>query len=487
MNQQEVISDHIEKFNGCSALCVGDLILDNFVYGTVDRISPEAPVPVFRIRHEETMLGGAGNVVRNLIALGAETRFLSVVGDDTVGKTLTAMVGAEEHIEPYLQVEKGRTSTKKIRYIARQQQLLRADHETTETISEHTEKQVLKLAQSILAQVNIVILSDYAKGVLTPPLTAALIEAARKAKKPVIVDPKRKDFSVYRGASVITPNVGELAAATRLPVKNDAQIIKACEALIKEHGFEAVLVTRSEKGMSLVTKQGEHYYFPAAAQEIFDVSGAGDTVIATLAAALSTGLAIKEAAYLANLAAGIVVRRLGTSVVHRTDLKTALVTSDMVSSSRKILPLDSALPLITQWRNTRQKIGFTNGCFDLIHPGHIALMDQAKQQCDRLVVGLNSDDSVKRLKGPSRPIQNEMARALVLASLEAVDMVVLFREDTPLKLIEAVRPDVLVKGADYKHEEVVGAELVEKYGGKVFLAKISDGQSTSNIVKKIAL
>lgn len=480
------LSHAVEGFADSRVLCLGDLILDHFIYGEVSRISPESPVPILSVTREDTMLGGAGNVVRNIAALGGHVVFISVIGDDDAGASLTSMVGEDVRVEAYLTTEKRRISTVKTRYIAQNQQLLRADKELTDSVSTATSKKSIKLAKSALKDCAAVIISDYAKGMLTPEVLKEVIAAAQKKGRPVVVDPKGNDFSIYAGATVITPNQAELERVAGAALQDDAAVIKAAKALMRKYDFAHVLVTRNQAGMTLVSHAGEPAHFPAIAREVYDVSGAGDTVVATLATALGAGMELKDAVFLANVAAGIVVGRIGTAVVHRTDLKTALLTHDLVASARKILPQASAYAQITHWRDDGAKIGFTNGCFDLIHPGHVSLIEQAKGKCDRLIVGLNSDDSVRRLKGENRPVQNEMARAAVLASLEAVDMVILFRDDTPMELITAIRPDVLVKGADYTKEEVVGGEFVTSYGGKVFLAPLSKGHSTSTLVKKIA-
>lgn len=484
--KKEALSAAVEAFSKARILCVGDLMLDTFTYGEVERLSPEAPVPVLSVTYENTMPGGAGNVLRNILALGAEASFVSVVGDDRVGTQLISLIGAEEGVEPYLVTERGRISPAKTRYVSRRQQLLRVDHEKAVSVSEATEKQLIDLLAGTVPEKDVIVLSDYAKGTLTDAIIRAAIREAGKRDIPVIVDPKRRDFSAYAGTAMITPNAHELSEATGISIKTDEDAEKAARALMAQQDFAWVLVTRGQQGMTLVPRKGEVKHFPAVTQEVFDVSGAGDTVVATLAVALGSGLAHEDAAYLANLAAGIVVTRIGTAVVHRTDLKTALHTHDMLSSTRKILPREDALRQVKRWRESGFRIGFTNGCFDLIHPGHVSLLAQGKAACDRLVVGLNSDDSVRRLKGEGRPVQDEMARAMVLASLGVVDAVTIFREDTPMALIESIRPDVLVKGADYKMEEVVGGEFVQSYGGKVLLAEISKGQSTTQLIRKSA-
>ncbi len=474
----------VEDLARARILCVGDLMLDRFIYGTVERVSPEAPIPVFSIREETTMLGGAGNVVRNIRSLGGTACFLSVVGDDKTGTELMRMIGGEARVQPYVLVERGRASTRKTRYIAANQQLLRADRETKETIKHSTEEQLIGILNEEVQEHDVVVLSDYGKGVLTPALVTAAIETARKAGKPVIVDPKSRDFGLYSGAFLLSPNLHELSIAAGRELNSDEDIIIAAGELMKKHRIENLLVTRSKEGMTLVTAKEAHH-IPVRAREIYDVSGAGDTAIATLATAYAAGASLLEAATLANLAAGIVVGKLGTAVVYRTDLKTALYTQDTVASQSKILPFEVASDQVSIWKREGKRVGFTNGCFDLVHPGHLALLQEAKSHCDRLVVGLNSDASVKRLKGDGRPVNSEMERAMLLAALSVVDMVVIFRDDTPMALIEAFRPDVLIKGGDYKKDEVVGGEFVESCGGKVVLCALKEGYSTTNLIARI--
>jgi D-beta-D-heptose 7-phosphate kinase / D-beta-D-heptose 1-phosphate adenosyltransferase len=312
-----------------------------------------------------------------------------------------------------------------------------------------------------------------------------IIAAARAAGHVVVVDPKGSDYEVYRGATLVKPNRRELGAATKRPVETAAEVVAAARALIVAHGFAAVLVSLSQDGMILIEATGETHSLGAEAREVYDVSGAGDTVIAVASAALGAGASFADAARLATVAAGIVVGKVGTAVVHATELIETLVDRDALAA-RKVLPLPLALDHVARWRRNGLRVGFTNGCFDLLHPGHVALLDQARAQCDRLVVGLNADASVARLKGPGRPVQNEEARGAVLASLASVDLVVVFAEDTPRELIGAVRPDLLVKGADYRIEEVVGADIVQSYGGKVLLAELLPGHSTTATIARLS-
>ncbi len=488
MTEFSDLSAHIESLSTSRVLCIGDLMLDRFVEGAVERISPEAPIPVIRVHSETAMLGGAGNVARNLSALGTSTHFIAVIGADAAAEDVKRLFLEEPAVTTHLLVEAGRPTSIKTRFLAANQQMLRADRECTDPIPESLEKEVLRRATAALDSCKVLVLSDYGKGMLSPRVLEGLISGARKKGRTVVADPKGLDFSRYRGASVVTPNRGELAAATRMPVSDEGEIVAAARKLIEVCGVEAVLVTRSADGMSLLRgeKGSEPEHFASESREVFDVSGAGDTVVATLSAALACGIDLSDAARLANAAAGIVIGKVGTAVVYPSDLLGALRHQDMLSGEAKIVSLAAALDRINRWRRKGRTIGFTNGCFDLLHAGHISLLDQARAACDRLVVGLNSDASVQQVKGKGRPIQGEPGRATVLASLSSVDLVVVFSEDAPLRLIEAIRPDVLVKGADYRLDGVVGADFVQGYGGRVLLADLAEGYSTSSTIAKMA-
>jgi D-beta-D-heptose 7-phosphate kinase / D-beta-D-heptose 1-phosphate adenosyltransferase len=362
--------------------------------------------------------------------------------------------------------------------------MLRADRESATPIGPYVRADLLRLIEQAIPDHAVVIVSDYAKGVLAEGVAASVIAAARAAGKPVVVDPKGTDYSLYRGADVLKPNRRELAQATRMPVGTLDEVVAAARALIVTGDFGALLVSLSEDGMVLVETGGAVHPLPAAAREVFDVSGAGDTVVATLAAGIAGGLSLLDAARLANLAAGIVVGKIGTAVTHAGEIADALAHHEHTDVG-KTRPLPRALEEIERWRLRGLRIGFTNGCFDLLHPGHVALLRQARAACDRLVVGLNSDASVGRLKGPTRPVQSETARAAVLSSLTSVDLVVIFDEDTPRELIAAIRPEILVKGADYRIEDVVGGDIVRAYGGRIILAELMPGHSTTATIKRI--
>jgi len=484
MNNKPRLIDWLDRLGAAHVVCVGDVMLDRFVYGEVERISPEAPIPVLRIGREAVTVGGAGNVARNLSALGAGTRLFGVVGDDSAGREAAEVLSLERTVELSLVADGGRPTTVKTRFIAGGQQLLRTDEEDLTALSDAL---LAQLSAGVTASVSdgtcgALILSDYGKGVLTDAMIQAAMDAARAAGVPVIVDPKGDDFSRYRGAGVITPNRRELGAASRMPVDSDAEVAAAARQLIETCGLDAVIATRGAAGMTVVTGSDE-VHLPALAREVFDVSGAGDTVVATVAAGLAAGMRVVDAAQLANVAAGLVVAKVGTAVVRADELADGLGGAPGLAA--KIMDVAALQERIAQWRARGLSVGFTNGCFDIVHPGHISLIEQASTACDRLIVALNDDASVQRLKGEGRPVQPEVARARVIASLAGVDGVVLFAEDTPRALIEAIRPDVLVKGADYSADEVVGGELVESYGGRVVLAKLVDGFSTTDTITRI--
>ena len=476
------LTDAIRRLARTSVLVVGDAMLDRYVYGAVNRVSPEAPIPILSVERDVAMPGGAGNVVRNLTALGAAVAFVSVVGDDQAGSDLTGLIGGQPNVEPWLLVQGGRTTTTKTRYIAQGQQLLRADHEVAAAIHPKLAERLVRITQDALTATSVTVLSDYNKGVLAGDVASRIIAAARGAKRPVVVDPKGRDYARYAGADVITPNRRELAEATGLPIDTEAALVHAARTLRAAHGFGAVLVTRAEDGMSLIG-EGEPLHFPAEAADVFDVSGAGDTVVATLAAGMAAGLDLAIAVRLANIAAGVVVGKVGTAVAREADLLASL--SPQGGALRKVVTREQAAEQVERWRQRGWRTGFTNGCFDLLHPGHIHLLEQARSRCDRLVVGLNSDASVRRLKGASRPVQSEAARAAVLGSVAAVDLVCVYDEDTPDATLQALRPELLVKGADYTLGTVVGADFVQSYGGEVMLAELLPGYSTTATVQRL--
>ncbi len=475
----------VEGLTAARVLVVGDVMLDRFVSGEVERISPEAPIPVLKVGSEAAMLGGAGNVVRNLAALGARVTLVAARGDDAAGAELEALLAQSERVSARLVVDAARPTSIKTRYVAGGQQVLRTDRESTAPLGAEAAKTAQHLIAQALAGHDVVVISDYGKGVLASGGTETVIAAARAAGKAVIVDPKGRDYARYAGATLVTPNRRELAEASGMAVDDDASAIAAASHLAAKYDLGAVLATRSQAGMTLVPNDGPPVHIAAEAREVFDVSGAGDTVVAAIAAALSIGVDLEAAARLANVAAGVVVGKVGTAVVDAAELIAALHHQDISSAEAKLLSFADALGRVERWHRQGLNVAFTNGCFDLLHPGHVSLLAQARGAADRLIVGLNSDASVKRLKGDSRPVQNEAARATVLASLTSVDLVVLFADDTPEELIRVLRPDVLVKGADYAKNEVVGADLVESWGGRVILAQLEAGFSTTATIERL--
>lgn len=469
----------VERLKEARILVLGDVMLDRFVCGSIDRISPEAPVSVLRSQSTSLALGGAGNVVRNLSALGCRTRFLATAGEDSAADEIERQLAKLGNVEWRLAREEGRPTTEKTRFVAGRQQLLRVDSESTRPLQPRTAAEVLRHAESWIKGCDAVLLSDYAKGMLSDAVVSQLIDMARKAGRNVLVDPKGRDFTRYRGAGILTPNLKELAAAVgKEPPGDEEDLIEAARSLILSCALQAVLVTQGAEGMTLVESSGRTARLKARAREVFDVSGAGDTVIAVMTAAVASGAPLHEAAELSNLAAGIVVGKVGTAVVRRDDLLQGLHLRDLGRAEAKVLSQEQAREQVEIWRRQGQSIGFANGVFDLLHPGHLAVLRRAAQECDRLVVGLNGDASVHLLKG-SGPVQNEATRSTILASLEMVDAVVIFQEETPIPLLEALRPDALIKGANYRLEEVVGADLVQSWGGKVVLAEAQDDPSAA--------
>ena len=480
---------HLADLTGQTVLCIGDLMLDEFVYGEVTRISPEAPTPVIAVKRTEVMIGGAGNVARNLVALGTRCIFVGVVGDDDAGGELKKELAKIPRIDAHLVTDAGRRTTRKVRFVSEHHSahLLRADWEPASPVDSKSEDALIAHVIKAMPKAGAVVLSDYAKGALTPRVIRAVIDAANKAGRPVVVDPKGRDYGIYRGATLITPNRQELADATHSPAQTDDQVAAAAAELGRMLGAKAVLVTRSEAGMTLVG-EGAAIHVPAYPVRVRDVSGAGDTVVAVLAAMLAMQADFESAMRAANAAAAVVVGKRGTATLSVAELRSRILPAATLAPEEKIV-FDWALldEHIAEWRRQGLRVGFTNGCFDLLHPGHVKLLAGARAACDRLVVGLNGDASVTRLKGEGRPVQPVQSRAEVLAALEAVDLVVVFDEDTPEKLIARVKPTVLIKGSDYKREDVVGHAIVEAAGGEVILIDIVPGHSTSAMVERTRL
>ncbi len=467
----------LPRFDQAQVLVVGDVMLDRYWHGPTARVSPEAPVPVVKVEHAEDRPGGAANVALNIAALGAGARLFGLAGDDEAADALEARLAAAR-VHSDLQRVEGQPTTTKLRIVSRHQQLLRLDFE--EPFAATASSDLMLRVSEHLAPAGALVISDYAKGAVGDP--AGLIRSARAAGVPVLVDPKGSDFRRYRGASLLTPNLQEFEAIAG-PCRDEAALLSAGLAMIAELELEALLITRGEHGMTLIRPQHSPLHMPAQAREVFDVTGAGDTVIAVLAAALAAGEALPVAVALANLAAGLVVGKLGTAVVSAPELRRAI--SQQQGSGRGVMSLDQLQVAVADARAEGERVVFTNGCFDIIHAGHVGYLEQARQLGDRLIVAVNGDDSVRRLKGSGRPINPVDRRMAVLAGLEAVDWVLSFDDDTPEALLRALRPEVLVKGGDYSREQVVGWEIVEGYGGEVRVLSFFDDCSTTAIVEKV--
>jgi D-beta-D-heptose 7-phosphate kinase/D-beta-D-heptose 1-phosphate adenosyltransferase len=471
----------LERFRGLTVWVVGDLMVDEYLSGSVERISPEAPVPVVRVGGVEQRLGGAANVARQCAALGARTVLAGAIGADPAGAALLAQCAAAG-IDTTAVVERpDRHTTRKLRVLGPAQQLLRVDWEDTTPCSAAVTDAMMAALKS--GHPNVIILSDYAKGVLSPQIIATLIAHGRERDCPVLADPKHADLGRYRGASVVTPNLRELEQAVghRLDAADSQALAAAARPLVAGAGLGALLITLGEHGMLVVPARGEVRAIPAVRRAVFDVTGAGDTAIAVLALGVGAGADLSSAAVIANAAAGLAVGEIGTVAIDATRLRAALAAS----APSKILSREDLAARAESWHVTGKRIVFTNGCFDLLHAGHLALLHEAAALGDVLVLAINSDESVKRLKGPSRPVVPEADRAALLAALACVDAVTIYPEDTPLETLAVVRPHVLVKGQDYTREQVVGRELVEASGGRVALVPLLPQKSTTALVERI--
>ena len=470
-------------FGHLKVLVVGDLMLDRYILGEVDRISPEAPVPVLRHAQHFERAGGAANVAMNLVGLGCQAVLAGFWGEDKDKDELAALVEAAG-IDAVGVVTTRLPTISKTRIVGRQQQLLRLDIESKEAPSAEDRQRLRERVEGLVRKVHAVVLSDYAKGALSAELCAAVIAAAKVAGIPVLADPKTPYLGKYAGATMVCPNLSELAMATGVGTDELEALLVAGEVEREKHGLKYLTVTMSEKGIRVLWEGGV-YHSPARAREVFDVSGAGDTVIATLAAGMAGGLKIETAVDVANLAAGIVVGKMGTVAIAQHELVAALTPSSGIRGGEKVLDSERLAKRVAEWRSAGETIVFTNGCFDLLHVGHVTLLEECRRFGSKLVLGLNSDASVQRLKGPTRPVVGENERARVMAALAAVDAVVVFDEDTPIEVIRAVKPDVLVKGGDYSVETVVGHEDVIAAGGRVEIVPTVEGFSTTNLVSRM--
>ncbi len=483
-NLHEIVSRIEGDWRETRVLVVGDLMLDRYIWGDVERISPEAPVPVVCLARRSEQPGGAANVAMNIAGLGAQVTLAGFAGQDEDRAALEACL-EKAGVTSRITTVAGHPTTSKLRILGGQQQILRLDVERTKGYPREAYDALLAGLDAELANVRAVVLSDYAKGTLSEEVCRAVIDRARALGVPVLVDPKHRDFSRYRGATTICPNLQELSVATGIPPKETETLLAAAAKMLPALELDYLTVTLSEKGIAVV-KPGQTRTFPAVARQVFDVSGAGDTVIATLALSLASGLPIESAVALANVAAGVVVSKVGTVPITRDELITSLMPEIELQASEKQLELAQLQTRVNAWRSKGDRVVFTNGCFDLLHVGHITLMEDARRQGDRLIVAINSDRSVSELKGPTRPVVQERDRGRVLAALAAVDAVIVFDEPTPLELICALKPDVIVKGGDYVEESVVGAKEVRGWGGVVKIVPTVEGFSTTRMIARAA-
>jgi D-beta-D-heptose 7-phosphate kinase/D-beta-D-heptose 1-phosphate adenosyltransferase len=471
---------------GKRVACVGDLMVDRFIYGAVTRVSPEAPIPVLARSHELVMLGGAGNVARNVAALGGSVALVGLIGGDAEGHEASRLVGAEEPaIEGYLVTDASRPTTLKTRFISGGQQLLRVDLEESRPMAGEVEQRLIRTLRDAARGAGVILLSDYGKGVITDAVIAAARETATQTGAKLVVDSKARSFARYGDIDLVKPNAAELSYATELATETDEELEAAIARALKLWATRGVLVTRAAKGVSLGLRGEPVRHFRTTPREVFDASGAGDTALAALGLAIAAGVDIEAAIAFAQLASGVAVGKAGTSTVGADELVEAVLAAHSASAEGKVATAQRMAEEVARWRAQGLRVGFTNGCFDILHRGHVAYLAQARTWCDRLIVGLNSDASVRALKGEGRPVNDLESRALVLAGLRSVDLVAPFEDLTPIKLIEAARPDVLIKGADYSEDQVVGGDLVKSWGGEVKLAEIIDGYSTTAAIARM--
>lgn len=472
------------KNNG-KVLCVGDLILDHYVHGNIDRISPEAPIPVLKADDRNyNILGGCGNVARNICSANSKCHLISIVGNDNDGLKIREIIKEIKNLTFNLIIDKNRCTTKKTRYVCENQQILRVDNEIESPISKVLETKIIKLLKNKINDYDVIVLSDYNKGVLTDTLIKKIIKIAQHFKKILIVDPKKKDFSVYAGATFITPNFKELKSSINtfnINSKNndDNLVIKLSKQIINKFKFKAVITTRSSDGISVVTDVGSFFHLPSEAKEVFDVSGAGDTVLAYLSTSISKGKSLESSVKISNIAAGLAVGKFGTSVVSIGEV-------DNIKQIKNIkVVTNQNLSKALKDFDSNKIIGFTNGCFDLLHTGHISYLKSAKQKCDILILGLNSDESIRKLKGKNRPIVELKDRVEILSSFPFIDKIVIFDEVTPIKLIKRIKPNIIFKGKDYKKQDVVGFRESKKWQGRVILIDFIKNKSTTNLIERI--
>jgi len=477
------MSIDISKFNQCHLLVVGDLMLDEYVWGEVDRISPEAPVQIVAVKNEDYALGGSGNVVNNIAALGAKVTVAGVIGSGSNGQLMLQMFQQIGVDTAGIFQEPDRPTTKKTRVIAANQHVIRIDRETKTSISDTTLEKLADFIENKIPAVDVILISDYGKGLITNTLLARLAATARKHNKIAIADPKGLDFSKYSGVSVLTPNQKEASLASGIEITDESSLTEAGHKIMQIAGIDKLLITCGQDGMVFIRPNKAPYRISAKARQVYDVSGAGDTVLAVLGLAIAAGESYESAMALANAAAGIVVGKVGTATVSELELISALQPDD--GTAFKLKRLEELAALCKELKKQGKRLVMTNGCFDLLHTGHIMLFSASKQLGDLLVVAIDDDDSVKALKGPGRPVISAEERVRVLSALDAVDYVVVFASEELESLIEMIRPDVLTKGSNYTTDEVYGRELVEQYGGQVALIPVVENISSTRIIDNI--
>ena len=480
----DIVSNGFNSKNKWS-LVIGDIMLDQYISGAAKRLSPEAPVPVINVNDNVARIGGAGNVALNLLGLGIKTVLIGEIGSDDSGKILKDLFRENGIATKYLIKKKGATTTK-TRIMSGQQQMVRLDYDELSTGPNQTE--LTKIIKLISTGPSAIIISDYEKGFLTAPVLKKIIQAANKKNIPILVDPKGKNLEKYRGVTAITPNKKEAYLLANLTDQNEELLDASLRKIIKKYDFNFIAMTQGENGIKHIANNKIEEYPTRTSKQVFDVSGAGDTVIATLTASIIAKISLKDSFELANLAAGIVVRQIGTIPINQNELLMELHSLLSINTINKVTTIDELISLVKHFRleGSSLLVGFTNGCFDILHAGHVTYLAEAAKHVDLLIVGLNSDSSVRKIKGTDRPIIGEADRALVLCSLESVDCVILFDEASPINLIKLIKPDLLFKGSDYKLKDVVGAKEMKKWGGKVNLIPVVEGKSTSKIIKKLS-
>ncbi|PPR32016.1 MAG: Bifunctional protein HldE [Alphaproteobacteria bacterium MarineAlpha6_Bin6] len=479
----QILSKNILNLLNRKIFCLGDIMLDNYIIGNTNRISPEGPIPVLDIVKEVKMLGGVGNVVRNLSTLATETHLVSLLGNDLMSNEVEKKLNII-NVNKDLVRDSNRPTITKSRYISNNQQILRVDKEKTDFIDKKIENKIFNYSKKRILKTDVVIISDYNKGLITKNLLKRIVSFANKNKKPVIIDPKSTDFDKYKGATIVTPNIKELELVVKKKLNSDKEIINISKKLIFKFNFKHLLITMGKSGMMLISKNNKNVIkFDAEAKEVFDVSGAGDTVASFIAAGIGSSLKIEEVIKIANIAAGVVVGKTGTSVAHLSEILLAINKNNYHLS--KVMNLNETIKVINFWKEKKEKIGFTNGCFDYLHPGHVSLFKQAKKKCSKLIVAINSDKSIKNNKGPLRPKQKLNIRLQVLNSIPYIDLIIVFSEKTPIEIIKKIKPNLLVKGSDYKENQIIGAKEVKKNKGKILRAKILSNFSSSNIIDEI--